>query len=533
MQFNVLLSFNWNTLLSLVLFFIALGVLVTIHEFGHFIAAKSFKVYCTDFSIGFGPKIVKIKREKWETTFSIGVLPLGGYVSMLGEDDEESVPEGIVVPKERTLIGVARYKRVIIMSAGIIMNFVLAYLIFFISASCFPQIMANSWYEVGENPGIVSLVSETSFTDNDQLVPANFYYRDGTFYAAGDENLSKPTESEALHILNEGSFTIEGDESGKKYIASLSYSLAGGVNNTDISKNIFLYETSGEPIVEGSKYCAPSFNENGEPIRYTHSSETSGNKFKFKAYFANATSDIKITNPDQSIEYEREDDANKTLKLFPCEISLESDGSAFLPLNVSFYKYEYWYGWQSFAVAGEDWAQSTTLIAQALGSLFIGQGWDQLGGPLAIFSQTTDILQNNPFYAYLNTWGTISVNLALFNLLPFPGLDGWQILVEIVEGSVNGVRKAKYKASQKIKEEKINDKPLELTENAKENELAVDAVTTNKDVNLTIGKKDKTEKGFVEWEIPTKFKTIMSFVGLGLLMLLMIVVLVKDIFMVF
>ena len=104
MQFNVLLSFNWNTLLSLVLFFIALGVLVTIHEFGHFIAAKSFKVYCTDFSIGFGPKIVKIKREKWETTFSIGVLPLGGYVSMLGEDDEESVPEGIVVTKERTLI---------------------------------------------------------------------------------------------------------------------------------------------------------------------------------------------------------------------------------------------------------------------------------------------------------------------------------------------------------------------------------------------------------------------------------------------
>ena len=58
-------------------------------------------------------------------------------------------------------------------------------------------------------------------------------------------------------------------------------------------------------------------------------------------------------------------------------------------------------------------------------------------------------------------------------------------------------------------------------------------MTTNKDVNLTIGKKDKTEKGFVEWEIPTKFKTIMSFVGLGLLMLLMIVVLVKDIFMVF
>ena len=78
MNINVLISFNWNTLLSILLFLIALGVLITIHEFGHFIAAKSFKVYCTDFSIGFGPKILKIKRKKGETTFSLGILPFGG-----------------------------------------------------------------------------------------------------------------------------------------------------------------------------------------------------------------------------------------------------------------------------------------------------------------------------------------------------------------------------------------------------------------------------------------------------------------------
>ena len=534
MQFNILLSFNWNTVLSLLLFFVALGVLVTIHEFGHFLAAKSFKVYCTDFSIGFGPKIVKIKREKRETTFSVGILPLGGYVSMLGEDDEESVPEGIVVPKERTLIGVARYKRIIIMSAGIIMNFVLAYIIFFISASCFPQVMANSWYSVGDNPGIVSLTTEATFNNNDQLVPADFYYRDGKFYERGDSSLVNPSESEALHVLNKGDFTIEGDESGKKYIAALSYSLAGGVNNTDISKNIFLYESSGTSIVEGSEYFAPSFNENGEPIRYTHSNETNGNKFIIEAYFADALdSTLEITNPDQSIEYARDNDASKTLLLYPCQITLESDGAAFKPLNVSFYKYDYWYGWQSFAVAGEDWAQSTTLIAQALGNLFVGQGWDQLGGPLAIFSQTTDILQNNPFYTYLNTWGTLSVNLALFNLLPFPGLDGWQILVEIVEGSVNGIRKAKYNGEKKIKEIKTNDKPLDTNTIETQPKLQEEVVTTNKDVSLTIGKEQKENKGFVEWQIPAKVKSIMSLIGLGLLMLLMIFVLIKDIFMVF
>ena len=87
-----------GTILSLVLFFVALGVLVTIHELGHFIAAKSFKVYCTDFSIGFGPKIVKIKRKKGETTYSIGVLPLGGYVSLAGEEVEDDIDWESICP---------------------------------------------------------------------------------------------------------------------------------------------------------------------------------------------------------------------------------------------------------------------------------------------------------------------------------------------------------------------------------------------------------------------------------------------------
>ena len=81
-----------NTILSLILFFIALGVLITIHELGHFIAAKSFKVYCSDFSIGFGPKIVNIKRKNGETNFKIGVFPVGGYVSMYGEEVALTIP---------------------------------------------------------------------------------------------------------------------------------------------------------------------------------------------------------------------------------------------------------------------------------------------------------------------------------------------------------------------------------------------------------------------------------------------------------
>ena len=51
------------TILSLLLFLVALGVLVSIHELGHLIAAKSFNVFCSDYSIGFGPKIIKYKTK--------------------------------------------------------------------------------------------------------------------------------------------------------------------------------------------------------------------------------------------------------------------------------------------------------------------------------------------------------------------------------------------------------------------------------------------------------------------------------------
>ena len=142
------------------------------------------------------------------------------------------------------------------------------------------------------------------------------------------------------------------------------------------------------------------------------------------------------------------------------------------------------------------------------------------------------ILQNNPFYSYLSTWGVLSVNLALFNLLPFPGLDGWQILVEIIEGSVNGIRKLKYKTKnkdEKVKPENTNAEPaLEIHSN--QNITNSEIVTANKDVNLTIGKETNKENSeFKEWEVPTKVKAIMSYVGLGLLLALMIAIFIKDI----
>ncbi|AHM56623.1 putative zinc metalloprotease [Peptoclostridium acidaminophilum DSM 3953] len=103
--------------------FIALvvfGVIVLFHEFGHFIVAKLCKVKVHEFAIGMGPKIASIKGK--ETDYSIRLLPLGGYVKMLGED-EDSEDENSFGKK-------SVLQRIGIIAAGPIMNFVLAILLF-------------------------------------------------------------------------------------------------------------------------------------------------------------------------------------------------------------------------------------------------------------------------------------------------------------------------------------------------------------------------------------------------------------------
>ena len=514
MKINIFL--NLNTMLSILLFLIALGVLVSIHELGHFIAAKSFKVYCSDFSIGFGPKILKLKRKTGETTFSLGIVPFGGYVSMYGDENDDN--DAIVdVPKERSLAGIKRYKRIIIMSAGIIMNFVLAYILFFISASCFPQTIVNSFYEVDKNQTSLTVHAENpEFGNNDEFLTKAFIYENGNFVSATKDTIN---QGNVIYYLSKEPFSVNGDsETGDKYVATFNYQLSS-LKETDVSKNIVLYKADLENVVDG--YTMIKI-EDGKAIKYEHSNNDT---FNFDIYYAHAKSNVAITNPSEAenLTYETEidDEGNEKIKKYSASLSLKSENGEFSPIGISFSKYEYWYGWKSFEVAGQYWAKSTTVIAEALFNLFVGQGWDQLGGPIAIFSQTTQILENNPFYMYIRTWGMISVNLALFNLLPFPGLDGWQILVEIIEGSVNGIKRIGYKA----KKDKNKNENNNSGENVDLNNHEVVSITSNS--NLNIGNSE--DDSYKEWKISPKVKAIVSYVGLGILFLFMAFVIVKDI----
>lgn len=115
-----------DLIVGILAFVVMLSVIVTVHELGHFITAKKFGVFCGEFSIGMGPVIYK--RQGKETQFSIRALPIGGFVSMAGEEDDTK--KDIDVPFERTINGISAGRKIIVMLAGIFMNIVLAWVIF-------------------------------------------------------------------------------------------------------------------------------------------------------------------------------------------------------------------------------------------------------------------------------------------------------------------------------------------------------------------------------------------------------------------
>ena len=71
----------------IILAILLLAILIVVHEFGHFMAARAMKIDVREFSVGFGPKLAGWKSKKYETTFAIRAIPMGGYCSFYGEDD--------------------------------------------------------------------------------------------------------------------------------------------------------------------------------------------------------------------------------------------------------------------------------------------------------------------------------------------------------------------------------------------------------------------------------------------------------------
>ena len=419
-----------STILYILLFIVCLSFLIMIHELGHFTAAKIFKVYVMEYSIGFGPALIHKKRKTGETYFSLRIIPFGGYVSMYGEGVE--LPEGQVIDESRSLEKIKAWKRAIILVAGVTMNAVLALHLFFIyNVACSSKQLYLRNMDIAEN----SKAAEAGLVSKD-VIALNSEVDSNT-----DEWYVK--ENKTYYLLDNAATVKYTDSTTETVYAFID--TKDIKNFKDIQLNLFIVlfrQATGDQTLK---------------VDYGHN-------IPYNEKFVSVTIDFKTVT-----KWDEKEEKGVEFASHPIEIERTSEGkledfgySLYLQVNkpLPFFKAI----GQSFV----DFGESSTLIVRAIGTLFTKDTWNSLGGIIAIGFESTSVLQNLGIGKYIYLWGALSVNLAIVNLLPFPGLDGYQLLV-----------------------------------------LAVESITKKK--------------------IPNKVKTIVSIVGLGLLFTFMIVLVVKDI----
>lgn len=128
----ILLAINWGNVWMQVFYLIlSLSILVVLHEFGHFITAKWFGCRVEKFYLFFNPWFSLVKKKVGDTEYGIGWLPLGGYVKISGMIDESMDKEAMKLPaKDYEFRSKPAWQRLIIMLGGIIVNVLLAFIIY-------------------------------------------------------------------------------------------------------------------------------------------------------------------------------------------------------------------------------------------------------------------------------------------------------------------------------------------------------------------------------------------------------------------
>ena len=126
--------------MTLIIFIIILGSIVFIHELGHFIFAKKAGIYVYEFSLGFGPKLFSFKRKNDETEYMIRLIPLGGYVSMAGED----LSEDDKIPEDKKLVNKSFFQRLMVMIAGVMNNFLFGLILLFIIGLLYGSVLTTN-----------------------------------------------------------------------------------------------------------------------------------------------------------------------------------------------------------------------------------------------------------------------------------------------------------------------------------------------------------------------------------------------------
>lgn len=153
--------------MTLILLVLILGILIFVHEFGHFIVAKKTGVHVEEFALGMGPKLIKWKRKNDPTLYSIRLFPIGGFCAMAGEVGEEPEKK---LKKDEYMCNKKPYQKILILIAGVTMNFILALVLFFLQGLFWGSSNQLSYIGlVTEN----SAIANVGIVEGDRVVSIN------------------------------------------------------------------------------------------------------------------------------------------------------------------------------------------------------------------------------------------------------------------------------------------------------------------------------------------------------------------------
>lgn len=378
-------------------FILVFAIIVFIHELGHFIFAKRAGILVREFSIGFGPKLFYHRGE--ETTYTIRLLPLGGYVMMAGYEEEDDLRPGMFIDLLLDVQGkVEKIKK------------------------------DKQEFTIDSTP-----LEVTDFDLVDDL------YVEG--YVDGDTNdlqCFKVKRNATIEFSSQVDLPIAPRDRRFQNATlwdRILTNFAGPLNNFILSILAFMLFAF---LIGGAPVNQPIIGSIAEDTPAASSSLQEGDRIlSINGQEINSWVDMQVViqeNPGQKLDMQVQgQDGNvEAVTLTPQTHRINEEttvgqigvGQAQNSSPLAIIAYGFTMTWGVI-----------TQVLSVLATIFTG-GFtlDNLGGPVAIFAVSERVVQTGGFVALVSFLASLSTNLGLVNLLPIPALDGGKLLLNIVEG---------------------------------------------------------------------------------------------------
>ncbi len=401
-------------LITIIAFLFVLGFSITIHEFGHFIVAKFFRIPVEKFSIGFGPPL--LRKKIGETDFRIAYLPVGGYVKMAGEEDAEipfarqtpSDNENISPVSERVAPGfydAPLLHRILVVLSGPVFNIASAVVILII-IYLFWGIFVNPYLRIRVDKG--SYAERLGLADGDSLISIN-----SRLLHSWDEfeDMVRLNDNRIINLsLKRGNTIIEMDvcfDSDSLVVTSLvpplvgSLKIGGPAHQAGMANNDSIMFINGETIESWEAFVDMVRRSKNIPlnVEWSHNGEHRS----------------AIITPLPFYDPLLKDTIGQIGILMPLK-----------KIHVS--------PLRAITMATNRSVELIYLTLKTLYQLAIGEiSRKALGGPIAIAKLTGESARWG-IENLLSLLSLISINLGLVNLFPIPALDGGHIVIAIIEG---------------------------------------------------------------------------------------------------